>query len=96
MLEKELAKLVKSFLKFHIWLLRLAIGDFALGLKVLAIIALGTSFYFLITYGTHHPFTWFSFLTLGVGFSWAMIIGGVDMVWKFIHLPRTTFSVRQS
>lgn len=52
MLEKELAKLVKSLLKFHVWLLRLAIGDFALGLKVLAIVALGTSFYFLIAYGT--------------------------------------------
>ncbi len=96
MLERELVKFIKLLFKFHVWLLRSAIGDFALGLKVLTIVALGASFYFLITYGTYHPFTWFSFLTLGVGFSWAMIIGGVDMVWKFIHLPRTTFSVRQS
>lgn len=94
MLEKELVKFIKSLFKFHVWLLRSAIGDFALGLKVLAIIAVFASFYFLITYGTHIPFAKFSFLTLGLGFSWGMVIGGVDMVWKFIHLPRTTSAIR--
>lgn len=93
MFEKELIKFVSALFNFLIWLLRSAISDFALGFKALAIIAILASIRFLIIYGTHHPFAWFSFLALGVGFSWAMIIGGVDMVWKFIQLPRTAYDI---
>lgn len=87
MLEKEMVKFVKALVKFHVWLARTALSKFAFGFRVLAIIALVVSMRFVLDYGTHHPFTWFAFLTVGIGFSWALIIGGVDIVWKSIHLP---------